>query len=90
VEPGNQADLVVYDLLPFAEGPAGPGGFILEAARSPVAWTIVAGRVVVREGRLLADDFGELAKDAQGALQSISTRAGAMSPSASKSVPPLP
>jgi hypothetical protein len=46
--------------------------------------------VVVREGRLLADDFGELAKDAQGALQSISTRAGAMSPSASKSVPPLP
>jgi len=90
VEPGNQADLVVYDLLPFAEGPADPGSLLLEVARAPVAWTIVAGRVVVREGRLLAQDFRELAKDAQGALQSIASRAGAMSASASKSVPPLP
>jgi cytosine/adenosine deaminase-related metal-dependent hydrolase len=90
VEAGNQADLVVYDLLPFAEGPADLGGLLLEIARAPVAWTIVAGRVVVREGRLLAHDFRELAKDAQGALRSISTRAGAMSASASKSVPPLP
>ena len=90
VEPGNQADLVVYDLVPFAEGPVGLGGLLLQIVRSPVAWTIVAGRVVVREGRLLAHDFRELAKDAQGALQSIGSRAGAMSASASKSVPPLP
>lgn len=90
VEPGNQADLVVYDLLPFAEGQAGSGNLLLEMVRSPVAWTIVAGRVVVREGRLLAHDFGELAEEAQGALQSIAAREGAASAPASKSVRPLP
>jgi cytosine/adenosine deaminase-related metal-dependent hydrolase len=90
VEPGNQADLVVYDLLPSADGTAGLGGLLLQIALSPVAWTIVAGRVVVREGRVLAHDFRELAKDAQRALQSIASRAGAPSASALKSGPQLP
>jgi hypothetical protein len=63
---------------------------LLQIALSPVAWTIVAGRVVVREGRVLAHDFRDLAKDAQRALQSIASRAGAPSASALKSGPQLP
>ncbi len=42
-----------------------------------LAWTIVAGRVVVREGRLLAHDYVELDREAQRALRSIRRRAGA-------------
>jgi cytosine/adenosine deaminase-related metal-dependent hydrolase len=87
VEPGHQADLVVYDLLSSADGTAGLGGLLLQIALSPVAWTIVAGRVVVRDGRLLAHDFHQLAKDAQRALESVRSRAGAPSAPALKSGP---
>ena len=76
LEPGCPADLAVYDLLPEAgQGPTAE--LVLRAARAPVAWTIVAGRVVVREGRLLAHDYIELDREAQRALRSIRRRAGA-------------
>ncbi len=78
IEPGCQADLVVYDLLPWAERRQGPApDLLLRIARSPVAWTIIAGQVVVREGRLLAHDYVELDRDAQRALRAIWTRTGA-------------
>lgn len=77
IEPGCPADLVVYDLLPAEAGQGATAELVLRAARAPVAWTIVAGRVVVREGRLLAHDYIELDREAQRALRSIRRRASA-------------
>ncbi len=77
VEAGNLADLVVYDLIPSPDSDAVAPHLVLEMMRSPVAWTIVAGRVVVREGRLLAHDYVELAREAERARQSIWRRTGA-------------
>ncbi len=78
IEPGYAADLVIYDLFPTAEAGEGPTAeLLLRAARAPVAWTIVAGRVVVREGRLLAHDYIELDREAARALRSLRRRAGA-------------
>jgi cytosine/adenosine deaminase-related metal-dependent hydrolase len=77
IEPGCPADLAVYDLLPAEAGQGPSAELVLRTARAPVAWTIVAGRVVVREGRLLAHDYIELEREAQRALRSIRRRAGA-------------
>ena len=77
IEPGCPADLAVYDLLPAEAGQGPTAELVLRTARAPVAWTIIAGRVVVREGRLLAHDYIELEGEARRALRSIRCRAGA-------------
>ena len=54
VEEGCIADLVVYDDVPAADPETGYSPHLLgQLARSRVAWTIVNGRVAVREGQLL-------------------------------------
>jgi hypothetical protein len=37
---------------------------LVEAAVAPAAWTVVQGRVVVREGQLLGSDLSELLAEA--------------------------
>jgi cytosine/adenosine deaminase-related metal-dependent hydrolase len=77
VEPGAIADLVVYDLVPTQEHVGGQAAHLLLLfAQAPVAWTIVGGRVVVREGQLLGHDFLEISHQAARVLESIWSRAG--------------
>ena len=74
---GQCADLVVYDFIPSEESASERASLLpVDMVRSPVAWTIVAGQVVVREGRFLAHDFLELAEEAQRALHSLRSRSG--------------
>lgn len=67
VEVGAVADVVLYDAIPDCEGEASVGTLwrVLEA---PVAWTVVGGRVAVREGQLLGHDYLELAREAARVL----------------------
>ncbi len=61
--PGMCADLALFDLrtLPFAGGAVhDPVGALLLCASAPAAYTVVNGRVVVREGRLATVDLGVL------------------------------
>lgn len=77
VEVGALADLVVYDHVWWDEGVAESGlpwWSMLDSA--PVAWTIVNGRVTVREGQLLGADYVELAKEAAAAASSVARRSG--------------
>ncbi|HET9451535.1 MAG TPA: amidohydrolase family protein [Aggregicoccus sp.] len=76
VEEGALADLVVHDLLPTEDPATGlmPAP-LLALARSPVAWSIVDGRVTVREGQLLGADFLALAQAASRTLESLWARA---------------
>jgi cytosine/adenosine deaminase-related metal-dependent hydrolase len=85
VEAGNLADLVVYNLVPPDSDAAVAPHLGLEMMGSSIAWTIVAGRVVVREGCLLAHDYVELAREAERARQAVWRRTGAdqFSPSSS-------
>lgn len=77
VEVGCLADLVVYDVVPPRGTVTGAtSNLLMQMAEVPVAWTIVAGRVVVREGQLLGADYGELSTAASRALEAIWTRAG--------------
>jgi hypothetical protein len=46
-----------------------------QVLRSPVAWTVVNGRVVVREGQLLGSDYVEVSRAATEALHRVWTRA---------------
>jgi 5-methylthioadenosine/S-adenosylhomocysteine deaminase len=62
VGPGALADLALLDTLPDAEG--WTVELAAEAARAPVAWTVVAGRVALREGQLLGADALELLREA--------------------------
>lgn len=76
VEEGRAADLVVYDTVPAADLETGYSPDLLgQLARAPVAWTIVNGRVTVREGQLLGFDFVELARAAADALARVWSRA---------------
>ncbi|MCP3140690.1 amidohydrolase family protein [Pyxidicoccus xibeiensis] len=76
VEEGSIADLVVYDSVPPADPETGYSPHLLgQMARSPVSWTIVNGRVCVREGQLLGHDYVELARAATDALHRVWTRA---------------
>lgn len=72
---GALADLVLYELVPHL----GAGEFfpLLALASAPVAWSVVAGRVVVREGQLVGADYVELATEAARALTAISARGAA-------------
>jgi cytosine/adenosine deaminase-related metal-dependent hydrolase len=59
--PGMCADLALFDLrtLGFAGGAVhDPVGALLLCASPPAAWTVVNGRVVVREGQLATLDLG--------------------------------
>ncbi|MBU8899779.1 amidohydrolase family protein [Corallococcus sp. M34] len=76
VEEGGLADLVVYDAVPAADPETGYSPHLLgQVAHSRVAWTIVHGRVCVREGQLLGSDYVELSRAAAEALARVWTRA---------------
>lgn len=63
IEPGRCADLALYDLsaLAFAGGAVhDPVGALLLCASPQAAFTVVAGRVVVREGRLTTVEVAPL------------------------------
>jgi 5-methylthioadenosine/S-adenosylhomocysteine deaminase len=62
VAPGALADLALLDTLPEGEG--WTVELAAEAARAPVAYTVVAGRVALREGQLLGADALELLREA--------------------------
>jgi 5-methylthioadenosine/S-adenosylhomocysteine deaminase len=80
VEEGCLADLVVYDHVPTVdEGSGGVSQMLMQLAEFPVAWTIVDGRVAVREGQLLGYDFVDLAAEAARAVESVRARVGAPS-----------
>ena len=73
---GALADLVVYDYVPTADPETGYSPHLIgQLPRARVAWTIVNGRVAVREGQLLGTDYVELATAASAALASVWTRA---------------
>jgi hypothetical protein len=75
VEQSGLADLVVYDAVPSPDSDGFSPGLLWSLPQAPVAWTVVGGRVVVREGRLLGADFIELAHEAARALEAIRARA---------------
>jgi cytosine/adenosine deaminase-related metal-dependent hydrolase len=76
VEEGRAADLVVYDDVPAVDPDSGSSPHLLgQLARSRVAWTLVHGRVTVREGQLLGFDFVELAQAASDTLARVRSRA---------------
>ncbi len=76
VEPGSLADLVVYDFVPARETGNYTPHLLMQLSQMPVGWTIVNGRVVVREGQLLGADFLELARESAAALESVWKRSG--------------
>lgn len=77
VEPGALADLVVCDTVPAVEDEQSQGlHLLLQVASAPAAWTLVHGKVVVREGQLIGADALELAREAAKAQAAIWRRAG--------------
>jgi len=54
VTPGALADLVLLDFVPAAD--AWTVELAADASRAPAAWTVVGGRVAVRDGQLLGAD----------------------------------
>ena len=75
IEEGCLADLVVYDHLPAQEASGGLApSLLMQLSSAPVAWTIVAGRVVVREGQLLGADYLELAAEAAEVTEAVWAR----------------
>lgn len=76
VEPGSLADLVVFDLIPARESGNFTPHLLMQLSQVAVGWTIVNGRVVVREGQLLGADYLELARESAAALESVWKRAG--------------
>ena len=65
VEEGRLADLVVFDCVPVLDPDNGQAPHMIgQLLRSRVAWTVVDGRVSVREGRVLGVDEVELSEQA--------------------------
>ena len=59
---GSLADLVLLDQVP--DGAGTPESMLHRSMEVPVAWTVVHGRVVVRDGQLLGADLVELLAEA--------------------------
>lgn len=77
IEEGALADLVLFDFVPEGGDPLPSALRLLEQMGTlPVAWSVVGGRVVLREGQLLANDFIELSRQASQAARSVRNRAG--------------
>ena len=68
ITPGALADLVLVDLLPQAEDPI---ELMAASMRAPVAWTVVNGRVVVREGQLLGNELLPLLAEASAVRRAL-------------------
>jgi len=62
VVPGALADLVLLDALPVDD--VWTREVAAEVSRAPVAWTVVEGRVVLRDGQLLGAEALELEREA--------------------------
>jgi 5-methylthioadenosine/S-adenosylhomocysteine deaminase len=62
VVPGALADLVLLDTFPLDD--VWTREVAAEVSRAPVAWTVVEGRVVLRDGQLLGADALELEREA--------------------------
>ena len=60
--PGALADVVLLDTLPLDD--VWTMEVAAETARAPAAWTVVEGRVVLRDGQLLGADALELEREA--------------------------
>jgi 5-methylthioadenosine/S-adenosylhomocysteine deaminase len=71
VDAGALADLVVYDFVPPTEDCSFTAHLLMQLSKAQVGWTIVDGRVVVREGQLVGADFLALARDAARAVQHL-------------------
>jgi 5-methylthioadenosine/S-adenosylhomocysteine deaminase len=76
IEAGALADLVVHDIV-LSDVDTMSGRMWMEIEQSKVAWTIVNGRVAVREGELLGADALELAREAAKVKSLLWRRAGA-------------
>jgi len=77
IREGALADLVVWEHIPAQEGAIGLARYLVEkGACVSAAWTIVNGRVVVREGQLLGHDYVSLAQEAATSLNQLRRRAG--------------
>lgn len=74
VEEGALADLVVYDWIPPEDAAPVPD-MAAQLSCAQVSWTVVAGRVVVREGQLLGHDERALAREAARVLAARAKRA---------------
>jgi cytosine/adenosine deaminase-related metal-dependent hydrolase len=75
VREGAAADLVLHEWVPGELPDGSAGGLPVRALlRARVAWTVVAGRVVVREGQLLGQDAPALAHEASRALRAAWAR----------------
>ncbi|MCA3014917.1 MAG: amidohydrolase family protein [Myxococcaceae bacterium] len=74
IEAGALADLVVHDFVPARQ----PGNFLphllMQLSQSRAAWTVVNGRVVVREGQLLAAPQLALEREAALAIEAVWNR----------------
>jgi cytosine/adenosine deaminase-related metal-dependent hydrolase len=68
IGPGAVADLVLVDLFPDNEDPV---EVLAASMRAPVAWTVVNGRVVVREGQLLGNELLPLLAEAAAVRRAL-------------------
>lgn len=76
LEEGALADLAVHDwVFPIETGRPPVTNPLLLLGDARAAWTIVHGRVLVREGQLLGVDYVSLARDATAALEAVRARA---------------
>ena len=68
IAPGAMADLVLVDLFPDRDDPV---EVLAASMQAPVSWTVVNGRVVVREGQLLGSDLLPLLGEAAAVRRSV-------------------
>lgn len=71
---GAIADLVVHEFLPAHETGNFTPHLLMQLSQSKVAWTIVHGRVAVREGQLLAVPSLQLEHEAARAVEAVWNR----------------
>jgi cytosine/adenosine deaminase-related metal-dependent hydrolase len=71
IEPGALADVVVFDWVPATASSQRLFALLTRLGQLTAAWTIVGGRVVVREGVLVGPNPNELASEAAQAISSV-------------------